>query len=222
MALTALTKTALRTRTYDAYGEASGGADFTVTFVNTALQEAVQEFALRTDCVIGSARRSRPDATGGNEALLTVPTGMYRVDKVAHLRYAKADTAWNIIERTTERALNLREGPTWIRDSEATTGTAPEKHRWYTKDSTRIGFYPPDMSATAGSVLLWGPAVPDLMPATASACGISAEYAPGVVYIACRKLAEHDADSDAEGKRAADFEAKAQGYVNLASVRKVT
>ena len=215
MALTALTKAALRVRVYDVYGEASGGADFTGTFVCTALQEAVQEFAMRTDCVIGSARRSRPDVTGGNEALLTLPTGMYRTLKVAHLRHAGSGTAWSIIERTTERVLVLREGPSWIRDTETTSGTAPDKHRWYEKDSNQIGFYPPDMSATAGTVLLWGAHVPDLMTASAN-CEISPEFCPGVVYIACRKLAEHDADADAESKRAAEFEQKAQGYVELA------
>jgi len=221
MALTALTKAALRVRIYDVYGEASGGADFTGTLVYTALQEAVQEFALRTDCVVGSARRPRPDVTGGNEALVTIPTGMYRVDKVAYLHVAKTTTAWSVLEKTTERALVLREGSTWMQDSETTSGTAPNYHRWYVKDSNQIGFYPPNMSATAGSALLWGPMVPDLMTAAGS-CEISPEWCPGIIYIACRKLAEHDADSDAEGKRAADFEAKAQGYVNLASAQKVT
>ena len=217
MALTALSKVQLRTRVYDVFGEASGGLDFTGTFVNTALDEAQQEYAMRSRCLVGSARRTRPSTAGGKESILTLPTGAFEPWKVVHLRHAGAGTAWRQIRKTTERELALREGETWVNDVESGVGTSPEYHAWYVKSATQIGFYPPRMTATAGTALLWYFKVPDQMTATAS-CTIPPQFCPGVVYIAARKCCERDVNSDAAQKRAAQLEVEAERYVQMALV----
>ena len=94
MALTGMSKDEIQALAYVMYGEDSTNSDFTGTIVNTCVQEAVREFCMLTNALVGSARRERPSATGGYEAFITLPTGMYRVTRVHHMRYAKAGTAW--------------------------------------------------------------------------------------------------------------------------------
>jgi len=218
MALATKSKAELRALAYLQYGEdATSNPDFTSTAVNTFVQDAVQEFVLRSDCLVASARCARPSQTtaGARESLITLLTGMYSVTRVYHLRRAGANANWRWIAPRTPEELVIRYGAGWMGDSEATSGTASDNHGWYRAGPRRIGFYPPKMSATAGTVVLWGHRIPELMTASGG-CEVPPEFYPGVVAIACRKMAERDADADTERERFKEFESIAESYTQKA------
>ena len=217
MALAGVSKATLRTRLFQTYNEEEGGGgEFTPPAVNTCLQQAVHEFCLRTGFFVGSAQRARADTATG-EALVTLPTGMFRVTDVDYQRHIAATTQRGRLRETTVQMLALREGSGWARHSDSTSGTGMQNHAWYRRGSKRIGLYPPNIAAclTVGTVIVQGPTIPDLMTAT-QICIVPEQFIPAVLYIGARIMAEMDADSDAEGARAKDFEAKAGPYIQAA------
>ena len=72
--------------------------------------------------------------------------------------------------------------------------------------------------STTGAVyaVIWSSKVPDQMNTTTAPCAIPSEYMDGVITDTCRQMAERDADSDAEGKRAAEFERQTQEWIGRA------
>jgi len=225
MAIAGKTKADIRTAIYDVYGEdSSSNLDFSATMVNTFAQEAAQEFALRSDCLLSSASRARPEmstSTTGAEGLVLLPTGMYRVNRVDIERHVGDTRQRYTIEGATEEYLRLWYGESWptVRDSGG-IGTSWQNLRWYRKGNKRIGIWPALVVGTTGTVVIWGHVTPDRLGVDTNVSDIPAEYIPGVVYFACRRMAERDADSDAEGKRASRFEEQGAKYVAEASGRR--
>lgn len=218
MALAGVTRATLRTRLFATYNEVEGGGgEFTLTAVGTVVQQAVHEFCLRTGFYIGSASRARPDNASG-EALLTLPTGMIRLSDVEYHRQISSTVQRARLRETTPQHLALREGAGWARHTDTNAGgTSLKYHAWYRRGNKRIGFYPPNITTTtAGTIIVQGPMIPDLMANSTSVCVVPEQFIMGAIYIGCRMLSEIDADSDAEGARAAAFEAKAGPFIQAA------
>lgn len=219
MALAGVAKSELRNLTYQQYGEnATSNLDFTATMVNTFVNEAVQEFALRSGCVLGTFRAARPDGTGvqsGVGALLQIQTGMFEVTQVRQYRI-RSNANWYTLTPLDRSQLPFRYGPNWLSSTDAVY-TSPKQHGWYREDANHIGFMPALIRyATAGTVVVLGRKVPARMANDTTISDVPAEWCPGVVSIACRKMAERDADADAEGARKVEFESIAERYVQMA------
>jgi len=229
MALSSYTKAGLRRRIVEEYGKVSN-TTFDTEFINTAMQDAVAEFALRSGCVIGSARRARPNQSSyptndPGESLLLLPTGMFGPERVFRVFTwgTSSDVRMFEVPQTTEQMVRMiypahpSQGNAWMHSHSAERGMLFEW--WYRRGARQIGFFPSDMSQTAaGTVIAWGRIVPDRMANDTSPCSIPPEYVPGVVSLACCRMASRDVDADEKQERQKDFAAKADGYTQRASL----
>jgi len=215
MPLAGFTKSELVARAYSQYSEVAGQGFFSTAMMGTFAQNAVREFAVQSQCVIGSSRKARPTASSG-EAVLTLPTGLFSPWRVIHERHFGSSGKVNEVEYTSESRLGLWYGGAWLSSSEATVGTSPNTHRWYRRDHNALGFFPPVMTATAGTAVVWSFRVPTAMSTSTADCGIPAQYAPGVIALMCKQMAERDVDADPDGGRMKGFDGDAQSWAQIA------
>lgn len=218
MALTAITKAEIRSRAFTRYGEVAGGYEFNTAGMGTFIQNAVERMAMKSGCIVGSARRARPTSSTA-EALLTLPTGMWGVNRVVHERHFPGATHSNQdIPHRTQQWLSLAYGDGWAYASSAEVGGSTVNEAWYRKGTRLLGFFPPNLVNTAGTAIVWGRLASSAMMANdTTPCEIAPEFIPGVVEYICGFMAERDADSDAEGQRAASFFAKGDEYSQIAA-----
>ena len=217
MPISGITKATIISRAFVIYNETEGKAgEFTSTAVGTFVQQAAQEFTLRSGCLVGSSRITRPDTATG-ESWVTIPTGGFRVFRVDWLRRIGATQSKSELRQTTMRQLSLREGPSWMYDSESTCGTAADNHAYYRVGARKLGFYPPNVTSTAGTVIVHYHRVATAMATGTSVCDIPAEFIPGVEYLTAKRMAEKDSNSSVAATRAQQFEARAAEYIGMAS-----
>jgi len=221
MALAYLTKSAIRALAFNAYDEAQGSSDeFTTTFVDTAVNEAVKEFVLLTGCVTGTVSRARPTSTTG-EATVTLPTGMRSIFQVDLSRTVGGTNTKRTLTETSGDKLRAFWGPYWmhmtssIMDGNATT-PGQWSHMWYQRDPTTLGFFPQKYNGTVGTVTLFGVKVPDIVTASQSIT-IPPEYVPGIVKLTAAIMASRDVNADGTGQRAVRLKAEAQPYIDKAA-----
>ena len=220
MALTVPTAGEMRRRAFLAYGEVAGGGEFATATMNTFMNRAVTRFALDSGIVVGSCRTARPThtTTAPAESLVILPAGLFDPRRVVHERRAYGGVAYlTDVRHATQKSLALTYGSSWAYAKGSDVGVAPTTMRWYRKGSQIVGLFPCNMTGhTAGTAVIWCSKVPDAITHDTAPLTIPAEYADGIISDVCRQMAERDVDSDAEGKRAAAFEAETAVWIQRA------
>ena len=217
MAVGDVTKAGLRTRAFESYGEEAGGYEFSTGMMGTFIRNAVEDFALRSGCVIGSGRTARPTATTG-EALITLASGVFSITRVVHERqFAGVAGMSDDIGHTTRASLALWYGADWMLASGTSAGAGATSQKWYRKGARFIGIFPASLVHTAGTIVHWGAKIPDVMANETSPCKVPTEYTPGVIALVNEQMARRDTNAEqGEGGRAGKFAAEANKYIKLA------